>query len=141
MYLIPEPISCPKEITFESHLGTPLTNAGLVTSANENPTKSTAAEVLSETLKNDKFADKTVVSISRPVQSSPHYQHQAPSSQQQTYHQQPQAQPQRQHSRYFIYNIFRAKYLHISSLKIECIGVKKRVMRNIRLDVTTCRPI
>ena len=40
------------------------------------------------------------VSISRPpAQSSPHYQHQAPSSQQQTYQQQqqPQQQPQRQH--------------------------------------------
>ena len=39
------------------------------------------------------------VSISRPpAQSSPHYQHQVPSSQQQTYQQQqPQQQPQRQH--------------------------------------------
>ena len=96
MYLIPEPISCAKEITFESRLQTALTNPGLATSPHENP-----IEVPSETLKNDKFADKTVVSISRPAQSSPHYQHQAPSSQQHTYHQQPQAQPQRQHPRYF----------------------------------------
>ena len=101
MYLIPEPISCAKEITFESRLRTPLTNAGLAMSAHENPIESTAAEVPSETLKNYKFADKTVVSISRPVQSSPHYQHQAPSSQQHIYHQQPQAHPQRQHPRYF----------------------------------------
>ena len=97
MYLIPEPISCAKEKTFESHLLTPITNAGLVMSAHENPIKSTAAEVHSETLKNDKLADKTV-SISRPAQTSPHSQHQAPSSQQQNYHQQPQA-PKKQYVR------------------------------------------
>ena len=114
IYLIPEPISCAKEINFESRLRTPLTHAGLVMSADENQTKSTAAEVASETLKNDKFADRTVVSISRPAQSSPHFQHQAPSSQQQ-----PQARPRphRQHPRYFIYNIFRPKTptLHLKS--------------------------
>ena len=66
MYLVPEPISCAKEMTFESGLLTPLTNTGLVMSAHETLIKFTAAEEPSEPLKNN----KTVAPSAPPLTTS-----------------------------------------------------------------------